>query len=144
MPGDHLSNEEFFTKLGDLLENNRTKGHGTVFLTQKRLTFDTDFSPPPAAKIADDPLWDTHPQNPLPVVIRASNNKSSSRPGTDREDIAKTKLSTVVQPDQLDSFYGRYADVCKAGMSGLKKRDKKKGKKDKKKKRKGAVGETKG
>ncbi|CAI6334967.1 unnamed protein product [Periconia digitata] len=144
MAGDHLSNDEFFTKLGDLFDTNRTKGHGSVYLTQKRMTFDTNLATPDATKVADDPLWDTHPQDPLPIIVRASNNKSTKHPGTDREAIAKIKLSTVVQPDQLETFYGRYADVCKAGMSGLKKRDKKKGKKDKKKKKKGAVGETKG
>jgi signal recognition particle subunit SRP14 len=47
-----------------------------------------------------------------------------------------------VHPDELDAFFLRYAESCRAGMSGLKKRDKKKGKKDKKKKKKG-VGEMK-
>ena len=117
-----------------------------MYLTQKRNIFDTDLASSSADKVADDPEWDTHPPNPLPIIVRASNNKSTKRPGTDRENIAKTKLSTIVQPDQLESFYGRYADVCKAGMSNLRKRDKKKGKKDKKKKKKGPVpaGETKG
>ena len=96
----------------------------------------------------DDPLWDTHPENPVPVLIRASNNKSTNRPGkdrpgTDRDNVEKIKLSTVVHPQQLVAFYARYADACRAGMSALKKRDRKKGKKDRKKK-KGTVGETKG
>jgi signal recognition particle subunit SRP14 len=72
--------------------------------------------------------------------VRVSNNKSDKRPGTARSDAPKIKLSTVVGPDALDSFYLRYADACKAGMSSLKKRDRKKGKKDKKKKK--TVGET--
>lgn len=88
-------------------------------------------------------MWDTHPETPLPILVRASNNKSDKRPGTGRKEIAKIKLSTVVQPDQFDAFFVRYAEACKAGMSGLKKRDKKKGKKDKKKKKKGTA-ETKG
>lgn len=104
------------------------------------MTFDTSAAPPPpASKVADDPLWDTHPEEPLPVLIRAHNNKSSKKAGTDREDIPKIELSTVVKPDDLDGFYARYAEACKAGMSGLKKRDKKKAKKTKKKKK----GETK-
>jgi signal recognition particle subunit SRP14 len=73
--------------------------------------------------------------NPLPILIRASNNKSSAKAGTDREDISKIALSTVVKPDDLDGFFVRYAEACKTGMSGLKKRDRKKGKKDKKKKK---------
>jgi signal recognition particle subunit SRP14 len=106
------------------------------------LTFGNVGTPPPS--IAEDPLWDTyHPEEPVPVLIRATNNSSSKRPGTDRENVDKTKISTVVQPDQIDAFYMRYAEACKAGMSGLKKRDRKKGKKDKKKK-KGTSAETKG
>jgi signal recognition particle subunit SRP14 len=83
-------------------------------------------------------LWDTHPEDTLPILIRASNNKSSKKAGTDRKDINKIVLSTVVKPDELDAFFVRYAEACKNGMSALKKRDRKKGKKDKKKK-KGAV-----
>ena len=58
------------------------------------------------------------------------------------------KLSTVVQPDELEGFFLRYAEVWKAGMSGLKKRDrsgrKAKAKKTKKKKGKGEGEEEKG
>ncbi|KAJ9649013.1 hypothetical protein H2201_002095 [Coniosporium apollinis] len=81
-------------------------------------------------KVADDPLWDLHPENPLPVIVRATNGKSKEK----RAD--KIKLSTVVQPDALETFYARYAEVCKAGMQALKKRDRSKRKKDKAKKRK--------
>jgi signal recognition particle subunit SRP14 len=31
-----------------------------------------------------------------------------------------------VKVDDLEAFYTRYADVCKAGMTGLKKRDRSK------------------
>ncbi|KAF2799913.1 signal recognition particle, SRP9/SRP14 subunit [Melanomma pulvis-pyrius CBS 109.77] len=147
MAGDHLSNDDFFAQLTNLFEHNRNKSHGTVYLTQKRLTY-AEVEIPSPTKIVDDPLWDLHPEKPLPVLIRASNNKSSKRsgtdrPGTDRDNVEKIKLSTVVQPDKLDAFYARYAEACKSGMSGLKKRDRKKGKKDKKKK-KAIPGETKG
>ncbi|KAL6707543.1 hypothetical protein ACN47E_003892 [Coniothyrium glycines] len=142
MGRNHLSNDEFFAQLGNLFDNTRTKGHGSVHLTQKRLTFDLSSSSATPAKVADDPLWDTHPEQPLPVVVRASNNKSDKRPGTDRKDTPKTVLSTVVNPDDIDAFYMKYAEACKAGMSGLKKRDKKKAKKVKKKKR-GVTGDVK-
>lgn len=99
---------------------------------------------PSPTKILDDPLWDIHPDvRAVPVLIRASNNKSTKKAGTDRKNVDKIKLSTIVQPDQLDAFYTRYAEACRAGMGALKKRDRKKGKKDKKKK-KVAVPETKG
>ncbi|KAI4688402.1 hypothetical protein J4E81_007998 [Alternaria sp. BMP 2799] len=139
MARDHLTNDEFFTRLANLFEYTRTKGHGSVYLVQKRMTFGTSATPPPGSKVADDPLWDTHPDEPLPVLIRAHNNGSDKKAGTDREDIPKIILSTVVEPDELDAFYARYAEACKTGMSGLKKRDKKKAKKTKKKKK----GETK-
>jgi signal recognition particle subunit SRP14 len=47
------------------------------------------------------------------------------------------KFSTVVQPHDLESFYVRYADICKAGMAALKPRDRSK-KKAKAKKKKAA------
>jgi len=47
------------------------------------------------------------------------------------------KLSTEVQADQLEGFFTRYAEVWKAGMGGLKKRDRKKAKAKKTKKKKG-------
>lgn len=46
------------------------------------------------------------------------------------------KLSTVVQADELEGFFVKYADVCKVGMGGLKKRDRS-GRKAKAKKKKG-------
>jgi signal recognition particle subunit SRP14 len=106
------------------------------------MIFDSAITPPSPAKVADDPLWDTHPESSLPILIRASNNKSSKKEGTDRGTVKKMVLSTVVKPDDLDGFFVRYAESCKTGMSGLKKRDRKKGKKDKKKKK--VVGEVKG
>ena len=35
----------------------------------------------------------------------------------------KIKLSTIVKPEDLEKFFARYAEVCKSGMTGLKKRD---------------------
>lgn len=54
----------------------------------------------------------------------------------------KIKLSTVVEVDALEAFYAKYAEVCKAGMSGLKKRDRSKAKEKlkAKKKKQGAGG----
>lgn len=70
-----------------------------------------------------------------PVLVRATNGKS----GDDRKAGKKVKLSTVVESDALDVFYGRYAEICKAGMIALKPRDRSKRKtKSKKKKTTGA------
>jgi signal recognition particle subunit SRP14 len=44
-------------------------------------------------------------------------------------------LSTIVEPDALEGFFTRYADICKTGMQALKKRDRSKRKKGKDKKK---------
>jgi signal recognition particle subunit SRP14 len=50
------------------------------------------------------------------------------------------KVSTLVQPENLEGFFVRYADVCKATMLSLRKRDRRKRKAaDKGKKKKGAA-----
>ncbi|SMQ51756.1 unnamed protein product [Zymoseptoria tritici ST99CH_3D7] len=134
----HLSSDEFFTRLTTLLEKTQQAGHGSIYLTQKRLTFDTASAPsPPTGKVADDPLWDTHPPNPLPIIVRATDGNSQSK---DRKKKDKVKLSTIVQPDDLETFFARYAEVCKTGMQSLKKRDRSKRKKDKSKKKKTTTG----
>lgn len=71
----------------------------------------------------------------MPLIIRATNGKGKEA----REAKKKIKLSTVVQPDEVEGFYARYAEVCKAGMSALKPRDRTK-RKAKAKKRKVTVG----
>lgn len=65
------------------------------------------------------------PGEPLPLLIRATNGKGKEK----RHE--KILFSTIVQPDEIEGFFTRYAEVCKGGMSGgLRKRDKKgKGKK---------------
>jgi signal recognition particle subunit SRP14 len=40
-------------------------------------------------------------------------------------------MSTIVEAANLAAFYTRYAEVCKKGMEGLRKRDKKKAKRRK-------------
>ena len=75
------------------------------------------------------PFPDLHLDHPLPLLVRATNGKSKD----DKKD--KVKISTIVQADELESFFVKYAEVCKAGMSGLKKRDRS-GRKAKEKKRK--------
>lgn len=93
------------------------------------------FPTPDDAKVADDPLWDTHPPHPLPLIVRATDGATQDKERKKNKD--KIKLSTVVQPDELEAFYARYAEVCKAGMGALKKRDRSKRKKTKGKKKEG-------
>lgn len=86
-------------------------------------------------KHQDDTLWDVHPPSPLPILVRASDGDTQSKDRVKNKD--HTKLSTIVQPDDIDTFFVRYAEVCKTGMQRLKKRDRSKRKKDKAKKKKG-------
>ena len=69
--------------------------------------------------------------------MRATNGKMKE----DKAD--KVKLSTVVMPDRLEGFYARYAEIWKAGMGGLRKRDRSGRKKKKAGKRKVGDGEKK-
>ncbi len=65
------------------------------------------------------------------MLIRATNGKWKD----EKKD--KIKISTVVQADELEVFFVKYAEVWKAGMTGLKKRDRS-GRKKGKAKKKGA------
>ena len=85
------------------------------------------------------------------VLIRATNGavtaKLKSKPGLkiskEQQHSPKTKIkiATVVESSDLESFYTKYANVCKKGMDGLRKRDKKKAKEKAKaaKKKKGTA-----
>ena len=78
----------------------------------------------------DNSFTDLHPPSPLPIIIRATNGKLKDQVEE------KIKLSTIVEPQTLEAFYARYAEVCKSGMQGLRKRDRSGRKKAKAKKRK--------
>lgn len=104
------------------------------------MTFDINGAPNPPAKIADDPLWDLNPPNPLPLIVRATDGETT-KGDKKTKNANKIKLSTVVQPDDIENFFARYAELCKSGMQSLRRRDRSKRKKDKGKKKK--VGEEK-
>ncbi|KAK7700471.1 hypothetical protein SLS64_010865 [Diaporthe eres] len=83
---------------------------------------------------AGDPLADLKdPEDgaSFPVIVRATNGKS----GDDRKAGRRVKLATVVQSGDLDAFYARYAEICKAGMLALKPRVRTKRKAKSKKKK---------
>ncbi|KAL1958533.1 hypothetical protein VTO42DRAFT_4397 [Malbranchea cinnamomea] len=121
-----LSNDEFFSALSALLSSQSSSARGSIFLTQKRLPATSTSTEPTSSNSSDSPALSS--PSPPSILIRATNGKHKS---------AKTKISTVVAPGDLERFYVRYAEVCKGGMVGLKKRDrsakkKAKGKKEKK------------
>ncbi|ODA83388.1 hypothetical protein RJ55_01902 [Drechmeria coniospora] len=125
MDSTHLDQDEFLARLGELFSHRQGSDHGAIYLTQKRYAFDPSCPTPSTA----DPFADLKPSGPLPVIVRASNGKSK------KERSEKVKLSTIVQPDDLEKFYVRYAEVCKAGMTALKPRDRSKKKAKAKKKK---------
>ncbi|KAF8866066.1 signal recognition particle 14kD protein [Acephala macrosclerotiorum] len=131
MSKSHLSNDDFFLHLSELFDERRQKDHGSVFLTQKRMAYgeDADASDAPESSTSQ-PFPDQNLSKPLPIIIRATNGKSKEK--RDK----KIKLSTIVEVDALESFYSKYAEVCKLGMSGLKKRDRSKNKEKLKAKKK--------
>jgi signal recognition particle subunit SRP14 len=76
-------------------------------------------------------LKDSEDSASFPVIVRATNGKS----GEDRKAGQRVKLATVVRSGDLDAFYARYADICKAGMLALKPRVRTKRKAKSKKKK---------
>jgi signal recognition particle subunit SRP14 len=79
---------------------------------------------------------DLHPTLSLPIIVRASDGETQSKDRVKNKD--HVKISTLVQPENLEGFFVRYADVCKATMLSLRKRDRRKRKAaDKGKKKKG-------
>ncbi|RHZ53647.1 signal recognition particle 14 kDa protein [Aspergillus thermomutatus] len=121
----HLGHEEFFSSLSDLLSNTSQKARGSVFLTQKPLL---------PSNISTSEETSSSSSLP-PILIRATDGSTNApNPKTAKDQnkkaakTSKVKLSTVVAQEDLETFFARYAEVCKAGMTGLKKRDRKKGK----------------
>ncbi|KAG8666973.1 hypothetical protein FPOAC2_12114 [Fusarium poae] len=125
MADSHMSHDEFFAKLGELFSYRKGSDHGSIYLSQKRLVYGQDIPKPSE----EEPSPDINPGKPLPLIVKATNGKGK------RDRSKKVKLSTVVNPEDLEAFYVRYADVCKAGMTALKPRDRSKKKAKAKKKK---------
>ncbi len=99
-------------------------------LIQLGMTYGEDTDVDAANPTAKQPFPDLNPSKPLPIIIRATNGKSKEH--RDK----KIKLSTVVDAGALEAFFAKYAEICKLGMSGLKKRDRSKQKEKLKAKKK--------
>jgi len=83
MGTDPLTSDEFFVRLSQLFESRRKADHGSIFLTQKRLSYGNEnvlsASPPSEAKASLDTFADLHPASPLPILMRATNGKSKEK-----------------------------------------------------------------
>ncbi|WBW74072.1 signal recognition particle subunit Srp14 [Schizosaccharomyces osmophilus] len=97
-----LSNEQYLAQLAEHLQQLEGKGASSLYLSQKKNPASGD------------------EQNTKPsILLRAKNG-------------ANWKISTTVDAENFTEFFGKYTEVCKGGMIGLKKRDRKKNKKKKK------------
>ncbi|KAI0027400.1 signal recognition particle, SRP9/SRP14 subunit [Vararia minispora EC-137] len=96
-----VDNDTFLKQLSTLFES--SKGHGTIWLTHKRLTYDG------ADALMADSSSGTHE---YPCLIRAVNGK-------------EVKFSTHVQPQDVDKFHIAYGALLKGSFTTLRKRDKK-------------------
>ncbi|KIV81865.1 hypothetical protein PV11_04015 [Exophiala sideris] len=127
MSQQRLSNDEFLSSLTTLFTSTHAASHGSVYLTQKPLGAGADAA--------------VEQSQSSQILVRATNGLSKPhRTPKTKSDSAKLKIATVVEIADLDSFYARYAEVCKKGMEGLRKRDKKKAKEKAKAKKKGKSG----
>lgn len=89
----------------------------------------TSSSPPQVLIRATDGLSKSH------RVAKSGTQKSKSQSaGSVRP---KVRLATVVEAEDVEAFYVKYAEACKKGMEALRKRDKKKAKEKAKAKKKG-------
>jgi signal recognition particle subunit SRP14 len=76
--------------------------------------------PAPKPNVGD--TSDLYTTETFPILLRATDGD-------------KFKISTIVFSEVLQEFFIKYGEVCKIGMQGLKKRDRKKEKAKKEKKR---------
>lgn len=119
IPGENLTMALFFSFKNDVSGLKRFDLMSS--LTMLAVSYGIDVSSPPSApsgtSALEDSFADLQPASPFPILIRATNGKSKDELGK------KIKLSTIVHSDGLENFYQHYADVCKSGMHGLRKRD---------------------
>ncbi|KAF9110029.1 hypothetical protein BGX27_006866 [Mortierella sp. AM989] len=100
-----------------------SKSKNTVYLTMKRHTYSTKkirAAEEASEKATGDSLMEANAKDKeYPTMVRLSM-------GT------KTKLSTLVQPQDLDRFMVQYTNIIKINMDALKKKERKKAVKAKK------------
>ncbi|KAH7104855.1 signal recognition particle, SRP9/SRP14 subunit [Auriculariales sp. MPI-PUGE-AT-0066] len=102
-----LDQAEFLKQLAQLFETTNTRG-GSIWLTHKRYTYEAGVDPKVARQAPNDP------DREHAFILRAM----------DGDDV---KLSTLVQPSELELFQQSYGTLLKAKMTGhMRKRDKKK------------------
>ena len=119
----------FLRQVTKLLEKN--DGEQSIYITQKRL-------PSTESMIQSEPMDDLQDEvKPIVLKQAITENKANTYKvlirvtNGGRDKASKIKLSTIVDPEELEPFWASYTKVLKAGFPGLKKRSKKKKKKKK-------------
>ncbi|PFX20715.1 signal recognition particle 14 kDa protein-like [Stylophora pistillata] len=102
-----LDNDGFLTQLTLLLQ--KTRSSGTVNITMKRYYGQTKPKPKPRGGKKLQKLTAVEQEGDSRCLFRATNGKK--------------KLSTVVNSKDVNRFQMAYANVLKANMDNLKKRD---------------------
>lgn len=115
-----LNNSDFLSKVNDELSAN--EGKSSVYFTQKRLSLTlepatSDNINDLSSNVVNHPSTFVSNTQTYPVLIRFTRGDK------------KSKISTVVEPANLDKFWNEYAQILKNGFVGLKKKEKKKSKK---------------
>ncbi|KAL7412206.1 signal recognition particle, SRP9/SRP14 subunit [Mrakia frigida] len=116
MPSTTVSNDDFLVRLQSLLDKNKTLG--SVWITQKRLTYTPTPAEEEEAQLNEDVDMGEGSSSLLsekewPCVVKASDGE--------------IKFSTQISPSDLPSFTLAYGTLLKASLAPhLKKRDKKK------------------
>lgn len=116
-----FDNDKFLTKMAKAFEDSKTSK--TVYLTMKRHSYTTKkikAAEEASEKASGDAVMDADDKDKeYPTLVRLTS-------GT------KTKLSTLVQPQDLDRFMVQYTNIIKINMDNLKKKERKKAAKAKK------------
>ncbi|GAA5998348.1 RNA-binding signal recognition particle subunit SRP14 [Rhodotorula paludigena] len=112
-----LSNDEFLTRLEALLA--AQKDHGTVFITQKRHTYQPEASTSAAGAAAGGDVEmndagaggaDEEEDREWPLLVRATE-------GNGKDKGKKVNISTVVQPADADAFISSYSTLLRASFA---------------------------
>lgn len=117
-----LNNKEFLARITNELTSN--EGKSSVYFTQKRLSLTLEPATPNnindlSSNVVEHPKEFPSNSETYPVLIRFTLGEK------------KLKISTVIEPENLDRFWSEYAQILKTGFVGLKKKEKKKAKKSK-------------
>ncbi|KAK9470126.1 signal recognition particle, SRP9/SRP14 subunit [Dipodascopsis tothii] len=115
MDKNRVSNEQFLAKVEELFKQQSEQG--SVFLQQKRLTPHDDVERSTGTANLDDQLPAAQSAT-YSVLFRVTDGS--------RDKATKKKYTTVVAPADLDEYWKKYSEAVKAGLIGLKKKEKKK------------------